>query len=277
MIDRHGDNVQATVIAGDHFRKRHDALKVTLYNMCKWAGLPAEMEPYNLFSRFIPQRELARYESNRQRQAIIPDMHVVLPVGGQSAQVLVEIKCCSYSQSRYKPNWEDRGVDRRAEQLHEEYIVKARNVDGEFVGTQPGEVGPVEAKLLTFERVRGVVFGAFGEASEPLHQLIDQLATSRVTVAGPQRGRRGVERSPEGERSLVVGQIRRRLSVAAVKAQCSSLLGRLEVIGPGMKEAANRQTRALDVAFSMERDRAAFLKTIRTPHSHIRRGFGLVE
>ena len=150
-------------------------------------------------------------------------------------------------------------------------------MDQEFVVTQPGEVGPVEAKLLTFERVRGVVFGAFGEASEPLHQLIDQLATSRVTVAGPQRGRRGVERSPEGERSLVVGQIHRRLSVAAVKAQCSSLLGRLEVIGPGMKEAANRRTRALDVAFSMERDRVAFLKTIRTPHSHIRRGFGLVE
>ena len=79
-----------------------------------------------------------------------------------------------------------------------------------------------------------------------------------------------MERSPEGERSLVVGQIRRRLSVAAVKAQCSSLLGRLEVIGPGMKEAAGRRARALDVAFSMERDRAAFMQTIRTPVSHIR-------
>ena len=168
-------------------------------------------------------------------------------------------------------------MDRRAGQLHEEYVVKARNVDREFVGTPPGNVGPVEAKLLTFERVQGVVFGAFGEASEPLHQLINQLATSRVTVAGPQRGRRGVERSPEGERSLVVSQIRRRLSVATVRAQCSSLLGRLEVIGPGMKEAAGRRARALDVAFSMERDRAAFMQTIRAPHSRIRRGFGLVD
>ena len=66
-------------------------------------------------------------------------------------------------------------MDRRAG--HEKNIVKARNVDREFVGTPPGEVGPIEAKLLSFERVRGVVFGAFGEASEPLHQLIDQLAT----------------------------------------------------------------------------------------------------
>ena len=121
------------------------------------------------------------------------------------------------------------------------------------------------------------MFGAFGEASEPLHQLIDKLATSRVTVAGPQRGRQGVERSPEGERSLVVTQICRRLSVAAVRAQCSSLLGMLEVIGPGMKEAAGRRARALDVAFSMERDRAAFMQTIRAPHSRIRRGFGLLD
>ena len=86
-----------------------------------------------------------------------------------------------------------------------------------------------------------------------------------------------MERSPEGERSLVIGQICRRLSVAAVKAQCSSLLGRLEVIGPGMTEVAGRRARALDVNFSMERDRAAFLKTIRTPVSHIRRGFGMVQ
>ena len=167
-------------------------------------------------------------------------------------------------------------MDRRAGQLHEEYVRKARNVDREFVGTPPGEVGPVEAKLLSFERVRGVVFGAFGEASEPLHQLIDELATSRVTVTGPQRGRKGVERSLEGERTLVVGQIRRRLSIAAVRAQCSSLLGRLKVIGSGMTEAAGRRAKALNMAFSMQEDRAAFMKTIRTDYSRIRKGFGLV-
>ena len=70
--------------------------------------------------------------------------------------------------------------------MHGEYLTKARTVDRLYVGTLEGEVGPVEAKLLSFERVRGVVFGAFGEASELVHQLIDQLANLRVAVAGPQ-------------------------------------------------------------------------------------------
>ena len=48
-------------------------------------------------------------------------------------------------------------------------------------------------------------------------------------------------RSEEGEKAVVVGQIRKRVSVAAVRAQCHSLLGRLEVIGPGSPAAAGRR------------------------------------
>ena len=66
--------------------------------------------------------------------------------------------------------------------------------------------GPVEAKLLSYERVQGLVFGAFREASEPLHRLIDYLAISRVNVAGPQRGTRGQEGTVVGEWA-VVGQL----------------------------------------------------------------------
>ena len=106
--------------------------------------------------------------------------------------MLHEIKCISVSQSRYKPAWEERAVDKRAGQLHHEYLVKARKVDQNFCDVEPGQVGPVETKLLSLGQVRGMVFGAFGEASEAVHDLVDNLATSRVAVAGPQRGRRGV-------------------------------------------------------------------------------------
>ena len=277
-IDRHGDTVQATNIPGDHFRHRHDMLKIALYNMCKWAGLRVEMEAFNVFSHLIPQRELARYEQNRQRQAIIPDLRIVLNVGGQPAVVLAECKAISISPSRYRPTWNVRGVDKRAAQLHDEYVLKARSVDRQYVGTQEGQVGPVEAKLLSFERVRGVVFGAFGEASEPVHQLIHQLADSRVAVAGPERSKKGQPKSTAGERAIVVNQLRRKLSVTAVKAQCLSLLGRLEVIGSGgFSEAANRRNMALDTAFSMQKDRASFLETIRATNFRVRRGFGKVD
>ena len=128
-------------------------------------------------------------------------------------------------------------MGRRAEALHQEYVDNARRVDSMYGGTEQVTVGPVEEKLFSFEKLQGVVVGAFGEASEPVHRLIDQLATSRVRVTGPQRGRKGVVRSEEGERSMVVSHIRRKISMVAVRAQC--LLGGLENLGPGTRLACS--------------------------------------
>ena len=129
-------------------------------------------------------------------------------------------------------------MDKRAARLHEEYVGKARNTDQQHGGLQPGQIGRVEAKLLSFPEVEGIVFGNWGEASEATHNLVDALASSRTTVAEPQTSRRGDRLTEEGVRALAVGYIRRRLSVAAVKAQCFSLLGRLEGLGPAAVKAA---------------------------------------
>ena len=43
--------------------------------------------------------------------------------------VLHEIKCKSSSQTRYRPTWSERGVDKRANQLNQVYIEKARKLD----------------------------------------------------------------------------------------------------------------------------------------------------
>ena len=45
-------------------------------------------------------------------------------------------------------------------------------------------------------------------------------------------------RTEEGERSLAISSLRRRLGVLAVKCQTHSLLGRLETLGPGATAAA---------------------------------------
>ena len=90
------------------------------------------------------------------------------------------------------------------------------------------------------------MFGNWREASEATHRLLDALATSRARVAEPQTSRRGDRLTEEGVRALAVGYIRRRLSVAAVKAQSFSLLGRLEGLGPGSVTAAGRGRRALE-------------------------------
>ena len=87
------------------------------------------MEVFNLFARHIPQDGLARIDKNRDRQGMVPDLRINLTVGGQSGGVLHEIKCISSNQSRYKSSWQERAVDKRANQLHDLYVAKARKVD----------------------------------------------------------------------------------------------------------------------------------------------------
>ena len=76
------------------------------------------------------------------------------------------------------------------------------------------------------------------------------------------------ERSPEGERALIVGQLR--------QGPMLELAFLLEIIGPGQTEAAGRRTRALNMAYSMQRDRAAFRETIWATNFIVCRGFGRV-
>ena len=277
-IDKYGDNVQATNVRGDHWRTRHDQVKMTLFNLCQWAGLPVEMEVFNLFSRFIPQQGLSRIEMGRQRQGMVPDFKIVIPEAGQTKPVLHELKVISVSKTRYRPGWRDRAVDVRATELHTEYVVKARGADQRYGGVAVGTVGPVESKLLSYGRVKGLVFGNFGEVSEATHNLLDYMATSRVRVALPQReGRRGVTRSEEGEKAVAVSYIRRRVSVAAVKGQCVTLLGRLEVLGPGTAAAAGRRGEAKAQELKWKRARQAMLLSERQGRNIIRRGFALLD
>ena len=142
-----------------------------------------------------------------------------------------------------------------------------------------GRRGPVESKLLSFGQVKGLVFGNFGEVSEATHKLLDTIATSRVRVALPQAAAagRGDSRSEEGEKAVAVSYIRRRVSVAAVKGQCLSLLGRLEVLGPGTTAAAGRRKWALVQEQRWRRDRQAMLLSERQGRSILRRGFSKLD
>ena len=277
MIDQYGDQVQATALPGDHWRQRHDQIKHVLHRLCIWAGLPCEIEGFNIFSRHIPQAGLARIDRHRDRQGMVPDMKITLTTAGVSRQVLHEIKCISSSQSRYKPSWSERGVDKRAEQLHHEYVEKARRADQQHGGVEQGVVGPVERKLLTFPKVEGLVFGNWGEASQATHQLVEKLASSRARIADSQRGRRGQILTKEGVKGLAVGYIRRKLSIASVRAQSHSLLGRLEGLGPGAVAAAGRRNRAMEQERLWARERQAYDLSVKQGFNILKRGFAKVD
>ena len=108
-----------------------------------WAGLPSELEVFNLFSGLIPQAGLGRMDKQRQRQAMVPDMKISLTMGGVTSPVLHELKVISSNQTRYKPSLKERGVDKRSAQLHDEYVGKAKQADQQYCGAQPDQIGRV--------------------------------------------------------------------------------------------------------------------------------------
>ena len=301
-IDPHGDNIQATSLPGDHWRTRHNLLVQFIHRACMWAGVPAEMEVFNLFSGLVRQEGLSRMERAKQRQSLVPDLRIsIQPQAVVDAEVsrdlrvrraagaarggggvveggvLHEVKIISSSKTRYKPNSLKRAVDTRADLLPQEYLNKARGADQTYNQIPPGEVGPVERKLVELGDLRGIVSGNFGEVSEDTHALLAALATSRVRVAGVSRGRKGHLRTEEGERSLAISALRRRLGILTVRCQALSLLGRLETLGPGSSAAAGRRWQAaeLERCWRME-ERAHSLATVQGWRSY-RTGFAKLD
>ena len=87
-------------------------------------------------------------------------------------------------------------MDKRAGELHQSYVTKARNTDRKYCGTPEGGTGPVEYKLASMGSVKGVVLGCFGEASQGTHDLIDHLAVGEGGRAS--EGRRGAVQGGAG-------------------------------------------------------------------------------
>ena len=113
--------------------------------------------------------------------------------------------------------------------------------------------------------------------SEDTHALLYTMAKSRVRVAGPSSGRAGRERSEEGEMSLVMEPLRRTLSVANIKAQCLSLLGRLDGLGPGSAAARNRRQHAAELDRQWRLQQQAHVLSCRQGWAIFRSGFAKLD
>ena len=80
---------------------------------------------------------------------------------------------------------------------------------------------------MWFTTVRGLVFGAYGEASADVHDLIsacaDQMAQRQWQLAGA--------RTATEMRAFLVSRARRRIGLAAVQAMARHRLARVPYIG----------------------------------------------
>ena len=101
-----------------------------------------------------------------------------------------------------------------------------------------------------------------------------RLATWRVRVAGPKRGKRGQVRTEEAELAITTSFLRRTISVAGVRAQAKLLFSRLEVMGPvtGVAAAAGRRSLALNLERKVTNQRRADLLSRLQGKALLRRG-----
>ena len=72
---------------------------------------------------------------------------------------------------------------------------------------------------------------------------------------------------------MCVGQVRKRLSMAAVKAQVDCLLAKLHQVGPGNKQLAKRRVWAISEDQRMSKERGAqWIRRVEGVNT-LRRGF----
>ena len=118
-----------------------------------------------------------------------------------------------------------------------EYRRPLAKLDQRYHGTPDGQVGPLQRRLEGFGRLQGWVVGSFQEASKDLHHLLECLADSKLRARGLARGREG----DEWERSVILNEFRRELSLVAAKAVSACLLGKVSKLGDGHRQAAKRR------------------------------------
>ena len=128
-------------------------------------------------------------------------------------------------------------VARRARALLAEYAAKARYIDQQFCGTAPGSVGPLEVKLRTYDPVRGLVFGAWGEASPDVERLL--TAFSRAGAAHHWHTMQVA--TPGSAQGILAWLLRRRWGMTAMREAARLKLERLEFVGRGAAHAADRR------------------------------------
>ena len=154
---------------------------------------------------------------------------------------------CSDAQSNLysgaAQNTQCGAVERRQTKVHTEMHTSARKTDRKYnplANLQDGAMGPVQAYLHTFGRVRGLVVGAFGECSTDVHELIRAMS-----AIGAQRGWRTMgARSLKDAASALKRNAVRSIGIEAVRGHARLKLDRLAWMTGDMDAGAQRRSKA---------------------------------
>ena len=217
---------------------RHDELKHLLDKDVQGHGIPCSCEVFGLFAPLLPQEARAELQvvPKRKRQGLVPDYLVTLP---QGFETLLELKVIGGGPSHYVNGGVSRcrAVAARARAIPQEYRSKALALDHRHCGVAEGTPGPVSQKLASYGRIRGLVFGAYGEASPDAHELLGVLAAEYASRHWVRMGCR----APQDAAAALSRSLYRSWGLMAVRGQARLKLSGLAHVGAGAGAASSRR------------------------------------
>jgi hypothetical protein len=251
VCDPYGDNLGLANLCGDGHSTYHDGCQAVVHNVSASAGVKGHIEVFDLFRPLVPQRG-TREALKKQVRGCIPDLILDLPIdqrGTGTRETLLEVKVITFCPTRYTTwglsNFPGAAVNKRAEGLPEEYDKLLSKADITHCGTPPppprttaaggsrpgeigsGPVGPMRQLYRSFGRLRGLVFGWFGEVSDDVRALENTLAH----VAAVREAMLTGAKSETKTAGRMKWHIRRQIGAETARLRARHLLDRKMYIG----------------------------------------------
>ena len=234
VVDEHGVSVCCARLDGA-WKHAHDAVKLQLAREAKAAGFVVEVEVFGAFTRALREADVRRVEEfSRTRkselQGVIPDL--LLDAG------YYELKGIRRDGSR--SNYSGAavtGVEKRAVAWQLELQKKVERLDEKIFHVQGPAAGPFQRRLQEIGGVKPLVFGQFGELSDGLEVLLDDIAARGADQAAA----RYLLREGPGAVAVQKRLLRQRVACCVARAQAGVLLQRLKFALPGWASAEGRR------------------------------------
>ena len=147
----------------------------------KMAQLEGVCEVTNFFKTTLRQEFMDDLHQipRRERQGMVPDFLFTMKNG---KRILGDVKTMTagekYTQAaENKRNW---AVKIRQDRVTRECHAHSKKLDMKYNATAVDQVGPCETKLQNYGRVRGLIFGTFGELSHDTHDIFEKIGEGQA-------------------------------------------------------------------------------------------------
>jgi len=195
--DQHGRMLSAVRLPVETYDACHDVIVSYLDDLMQSAGFRPQQEPRGIFTTLLPPALLMQQWG---RPGVVPDLMADVPmpawsgsrgVGGRAPtagpvlparRLLWDVKTIHggtgwYLRQRQALGDQSGAVGVRARHIWPAYLHHARALD---VGYSPAGTTPIEDRLRSYSPTRGLVFGAYAEASLDVHMLLVAAASARA-------------------------------------------------------------------------------------------------